>query len=241
MKFKTVIGIFLLGVALIAGIWRYENAEPPELPPRNPTEVAKPANEPEPRRIAAPRNRAVLPPNPAELSASLRQVADTTADRDQRLRAVRNLPADLGPAEFDQLFSQLQQPAAQDETPWGLEFKNEIMDKLCAADAPGLAGLLTGIYESKSQNTVIRDYALQHLIEHYQRLAETDSGRIPRGELRELTRVLWDAVKETDSTIAGTALLGLSRLSTKIPDLDPARVGTAASRLAGDLSSTLGS
>ncbi len=46
--------------------------------------------------------------------------------------------------------------------------------------------------------------------------------------------MLWEATQETDSSIGGTALMGLSRLSDKAPEFDRERVAATANRFASD-------
>src|SRR5258708_39423523 len=82
------------------------------------------------------------------------------------------------------------------------------MDKLTSLDAPGLNQTLAQVFQDDSQNTVLRDYALQHLIEKSQ-LDISRGGSLTSAQLQELRNALWQAVRETDTSIGGTPLPGL--------------------------------
>lgn len=165
---------------------------------------------------------------------AIRQVLDESLAYRERLAALRSFPSEISPADRNALVAFLRRAGPQDESPWGASLKNEIMNQLCQWDAPGLHELFTAIYEDKNQSNVIRDYAVQHLIEYYRLRIETGDRELQNSELKQVARVLWQAVMETDSSIGGTALMGLSRLSDKAPEFDRERVAAMANQLAGD-------
>jgi hypothetical protein len=103
------------------------------------------------------------------------------------------------------------------------------MNQLCQWDAPGLHELFTAIYEDKNQSNVIRDYAVQHLIEYYRLRIETGDRELQNSELKQVARVLWQAVMETDSSIGGTALMVQVCARMNVTDALPAIWQTAQS------------
>jgi len=143
-----------------------------------------------------------------------------------------------GPAQAPHtgLYDWLRQPGPDDSIQRGHVFKNEVMDDLCEMKPlpDGLGDLLAEVYRDPAQNVVIRDYAVQHLAEFYTQRARELEG-IPaglQGDLQRARDVLWEAVGETDSSIAGTALLGLRRLSESHQEFDRAQIGATALQLA---------
>jgi len=124
------------------------------------------------------------------------------------------------------------------------------MDALCAQTVLpiDLTQLLIQIYHDHTQNPVIRDYALQHLATLHENLAAPPSRRPPLGTLEQslpwpaaeiesqrarITTILDEALAETDSSIAGTALLSLHHLADQ--QRDPgARIADTALKLARD-------
>jgi HEAT repeat protein len=103
-----------------------------------------------------------------------------------------------------------------------------MMDKLTAQAAlpADVAQVLVAIYQDPAQDVVMRDYAVQHLNPAY-----VQAGLEQRTILQQ---ALWSAVTETDSSIAGTALLALQNLAQDHKEIDPDTLGEAALNLAGD-------
>ena len=84
--------------------------------------------------------------------------------------------------------------------------------------------LITIAHDSK-QDVVVRDYAVQHL-------SSIDPSQADR---RIIVNALWGAISEDQSSIAGTALLGLIRLSKEWPaEVEVDKIRRAAYRLASD-------
>jgi hypothetical protein len=111
--------------------------------------------------------------------------------------------------------------------------KNEVMDKLRGATdmRATFSDLLIRIFHDGGQDIVIRDYAVQHLASWYPAAPDP----------QQVENTLWEAVQETGSSIAGTALLGLYHLSESDSRFDRLRIGKAALQMAlsedcGDLS-----
>ena len=129
----------------------------------------------------------------------------------------------------------------EDAEQGGQVFKNQLLDALCALNPPPpwLGETLVQMYRDRSQNEVIRDYAVQHLAAYYEQMELTQPDASQTRQPAQA--VLWEALSETDSSIAGTALLALNRLSAGRAEFDRTRLGAEALRLAqeggaGDLS-----
>mgnify|MGYP001336254371 CR=1 FL=1 len=112
------------------------------------------------------------------------------------------------------------------------ELKNDLMSKLGNITEPpmDLADTFVSVYRDREQDFVIRDYAVQHLVSLYSKTTHTNL----------VQSILWEALQETDTSIAGTALLGLSRLSQTCGEFEEARIREAAltmvrSESSGDL------
>jgi HEAT repeat protein len=151
-----------------------------------------------------------------------------------RLQAVDQLPRDLDRAERQALYEYLLAPCAEDAQPHGLVLKNNLMLALCHQEPPPpeLSEVLVQLFRDHQQNGVIRDYAVQHFTVFYERLAALPQTDQNRDDLTRLQAALWEASAETDNTIGGTALLGLSYLATQTHSLDPKAISNAALRTA---------
>lgn len=152
------------------------------------------------------------------------------ADFSSRFKAIRALGTSLGDNEILALYKFLRsrgpenQPARKQEN----ALKNDVMDTLLAQEEPppGLTDLFIQLYQDKSQDVVIRDYAVQHLGAWYERAPKTD---------KPVIRQVFNAAQdESDSSIAGTALLALYDLSVSNPDIDRSQIAAAALYLAND-------
>jgi hypothetical protein len=163
---------------------------------------------------------------------TIRMIVDLNADTLSRQKAVRALPRDLFPEHRKVLTDFLAARHPEDDGQGGHVLKNDIMDALIGQKTPGrgLADLFIGIYQDKSQNIVIRDYALQHLALLSERLDGPmiwDSGLV-QTQQKLIQETLWQCAEARDSSMAGTALLGLTRISETHSDFDRNRLGQAA-------------
>lgn len=104
------------------------------------------------------------------------------------------------------------------------EIKNDILNFLRNEEPPqaDVTGVLVALFRNPAQDAVVRDYAIQHLGAWFQ------AGH----DQTEIAEVLWSALAETDSSIAGTALLALNRLAEEHPNLDKQAIGNTALDLA---------
>jgi hypothetical protein len=188
-----------------------------------------PATQSEP----ATSQKSVQPPSPIDT------VMDAQADYGKRLSAIDALPRHLTDFELQALYDFLREKTPADDGQLGQVLKNKLLDFLCAMSPPpsGLLDVLGQLYQDRDQNVVIRDYAIQHLTVFYGQVGNA-AGMDPllqSTDLKQARTLLWQAVSETDSSIAGTALLGLTRLSQQgWTDVDGSKVGSAALKLAGD-------
>ena len=109
--------------------------------------------------------------------------------------------------------------------------KNTIMTVL--AQQRNLPGpwdrLLQEIHEDLNQHPVIRDYALQHLFTHYETVMEKGGeGAWNPARRAELLGLFWNALGQTNQSIAGTSLLGLLYLSELEAAVDRERLKARA-------------
>ena len=148
----------------------------------------------------------------------------------ERVKRVHALPVALTAEEIQSFYAYLRSPSPtgaenRDQENW---LRNEMMDKL--AETPtlpaGLAGVLVAIYRDPAQDLVMRDYAVQHVTPVYARASAEEKAT--------LQQILWSAVAETDSSIAGTALLALRDLATDHREIQANKLGEAALKLAVD-------
>jgi hypothetical protein len=154
----------------------------------------------------------------------IREIVNLRADPLSRLKQLRSLKQPLNEGEVNALFGFLGQRHAEDESQLGHVIKNEIMDTLSAISPlpSGCEENLVRIYRDPAQHIVIRDYALQHLSKMYD---TTKEGK----DL--ILGVLVEALGETGSSIAGTALLGLNSLAAAHPEIPAGQVRTVAAQL----------
>jgi hypothetical protein len=126
-----------------------------------------------------------------------------------RLRAIHALGRRLTASDLDSAYEYLLTPNPSITTDRRSEqwLRNELMNKLVAGQESlpaGLTDMLVNIYQDTRQGVVMRDYAIQQLpLVHAQ---------VSEGERKSIADTLWRATGETDSSIAGTALLGLTKL-----------------------------
>ena len=115
--------------------------------------------------------------------------------------------------------------------PQCLSFKNIVLDKLVnqreAANAIG--PILIEVYNVElNRDEVVGDYIVQHLKPYYELIVNmglTNDTGIPMVE--DVEAIFWSATEQTHCSIAGTALLGMTRLSHTCPaSFDEADLGT---------------
>lgn len=138
-------------------------------------------------------------------------IFDANASIAERLSLVDRLGRDLSRDQIAELYAFLKalpSPAERNLPALNL-LKNDIVSRLQDQSYPpsGLTATLIEVCRNRAQDAVARDYALQHLVTW----SEQGAGDAPESKA-EIQAVLWKAVRENTS-LAGTALLGLHRLS----------------------------
>ena len=204
-----------------------------------PRETTTSTTAPEPRRshphIPIARTPIPLPALPALATASVPAsvypilvptASSSFAERVAQIHALKDLTAQ----ELQALYGYLLSPSSaaserRQEENW---LRNDLMDKLTsqAALPKDLVQVLVAVYQDSVQDVVMRDYAVQHMRPAY--------AQAPPEERTVLQQALWNAVAETDGSIAGTALLALHDLARDFKEIDPDTLGEAALSLAGD-------
>jgi hypothetical protein len=168
------------------------------------------------------------------LSVPVRSIVDAKEQYLKRQSSVAVVTTNLAAVDRQALYAFLLQPDPSDHEQTGQVLKNHLLDRLCELDplTPGLAEVLIQMYHNKNQDLVLRDYAVQHLAAYYEQLEIT---RQNDPQIQQAVQdVLWEALGETDSSIAGTALLALTRLSKGRPEFEQNRIRAAALQLAGE-------
>jgi hypothetical protein len=161
-------------------------------------------------------------------------VLDFKADYGDRIAATKQIGTNLAAADQQALYAFLLMKSPQDESQPGQVLKNELLDALCGLNPPPaqLGDVMVQIYRDRGQDEVIRDYAVQHLAAFCQQLEivpETER-RSRASELQQAHEIFHEALGETDTSIAGTALLALNRLTRSEADREEA--GKAALQIA---------
>jgi len=159
----------------------------------------------------------------------LRLALDATISFRERVDAVRAIRPPLTDAERDAFYRYLRVPANEPQNQAGEDWlRNELLDKFVQQEVlpAGLPDLLVAIYQDHDQDVVMRDYAVQHMAPAYERADAENQAK--------LQAAMWQATTETDTSIAGTALLALLDMSQSGSSLDRGRIAKTASNLAMD-------
>lgn len=163
-------------------------------------------------------------------------IVNDRSDFEKRLEAIGRLPSRLTSSDWNVLRKFLLAPDSADAGQQNQVVKNELMDRLCAMESPpkDLGNVLAAIYQNLLQDDVVRDYAVQHLATLDQALAQNGGNGVAQEEKEDQT-VLWNALSETGDSIAGTALLGLLRLSDQQnTGVNQSKVASSALQMAHD-------
>ncbi len=141
--------------------------------------------------------------------------------------AIRGLTRNLSTADVSALMSFLTQKAADHGEMRPIAFnavKNDILDVLLRQDKlpPDIGRLIVEMYNDRTYDTMWRDYCVQFASNYYERrwiYTETSQNKTARDDVVDksdyhaVEHIFKNALLETDSTIAGTALLGLVSLA----------------------------
>jgi hypothetical protein len=248
MKLKSLLWLALvvaLGVVIWAGVHRkpfskqapasHEHAGPPAR--ENGSVDAHKSSSTIPSTIPAPTREDDSPASP-----NIQIIVNAQNDYMKRIAAVETLSATFTPEDERALRGFLLRPDAADSKQGTQMFKNRLLNTLCTLNPPPpwLGNTLVQMYRDRSQHAVIRDYAVQHMAEYFQQLKSITAlsqgnnqavGAPLPDDAFVMRDMLWEALSETDSSIAGTALLALSRLSESYPEFDRDRIAQEAIRL----------
>ena len=172
----------------------------------------------------------------ATLAEGVPLIIDASGDYFARLTAIHRLPANLAEPEVKEIFRFLTERSAEDEQQRGQVLKNDLMDVLVENPSISLplSQNLVHLLEDASQNIVIRDYALQHLFTLFERLGDAPQRQEVLDTREALRTTFRNALGEKDSSIAGTALVGLARLANQSSEFSKAQIGADALRLVRD-------
>jgi hypothetical protein len=155
---------------------------------------------------------------PLPVASALHEILET--DRlpfPARLEAIHGLPQDLGGPEVEAISAFLRSPPPDSG---GVVEKNDLLNVLRAQATPptGFTRLLADICRDPRQDDVLRDYALQHAVLWYAKSENQDL----------VIEMLRDALTETQTSMAGTALTGLHTLFERHQAVEASLVRQAA-------------
>jgi hypothetical protein len=175
------------------------------------------------------------------ISKTLRTAIGIEAERTyaRRIKAMHELPHDLAPKAVEVLQTFLQIPYSKESGLREIEheaLRNDAMEKLVRQDRmpEGLGTLLVRMYRDPKQGDVWRDYCVQFFSTYYERKWRTDDADAGGEERVAILEAFEDAMRETDKTIAGTALLGMDRLATTYGEFDRSAIASNAVSLAAN-------
>lgn len=165
-------------------------------------------------------------------SKAVQMIVDDARNYDERLAAVRTIITNPPSSDWIALRDYLLRKEPSDSTQSGLAFKNELLNQLGSLrPVPSELGeTLVAMARSGNLDAVIRDYALQDLSAFYDELEA--SHRMDPQTRQVIQNTLWDGLSETDSSIAGTSLLALERLSRDRADFDRQQIASVALQFA---------
>jgi len=176
------------------------------------------------------------------LSANVRSVVGLDANKGfaYRTAALQTLGVNMPRGDIEGIYAFLSARYEDHKTEMDLlEFesvRNDALDLLLrqAQLPPDLVTNLVAIFHDREQNEVWRDYSVQHFEPYCQ--AKWKETAIPPTDPDwiAISNAYFEAVTETDSTIAGTALLGMERLSSAQSVISRDTVGQLAVTLAND-------
>jgi hypothetical protein len=176
----------------------------------------------------APQAAAETPALTSRVAAVLGRDRAAT-DFKARLTAAQALGSDLQPAEHEALYAFLARKAGDDALPVSklTVVKNDVANALLNQTRPPQAfgPCLVSMFGDRTHDTLWRDFCAQFLGRWYPRTSGAERARI--------RDVLWQATTETDTQIAGTALIAL-RDNVGQGDIDTDRLARRAYDLAAD-------
>lgn len=142
----------------------------------------------------------------------------------ERLRLVNSLPRNLSEDDRKALYYYLKYEKNNTNTH---VMKNDMLNILRDQKTPPdeLTDVMLDLFYDKSQNIVIRSYALQHMRPWY--LDE-------RMQDPAIRQAFYDGLEETENEIAGVALLALKDMAERDTDFDKNLISQKAAEMAAD-------
>jgi len=201
---------------------------------------AAPVPAPLPREVPTAKTQSsasvARPPDafPPGASRSVRLVAGHGRPNDYvtRMSTLHALGTRLSPADIDGLYAFLHSGVGDHP---GLDkyevnaLKNDALQVLIAQETipSGLLEEILGMYRDPAVDVLWRHYCLQHIAMYIQRRwPPADAGRTDDPDYRKALAAYEEALTIRGGGFAGTAMLGLARLSMEYPDVGPTRVGS---------------
>lgn len=177
------------------------------------------------------------------LSEAVKAVIDTDgrqtdyAAREKAVKSLYSCPPSADDVQALTLFLDFR--SADNKCMPALSFnavKNDVLDFLLRRERTGrvVATNLTAMLRDNRHDDVWRDYCVQYMAPCYEKIRREQEKTDDPPELADLRTNLWAALGMKEKTIAGTALLGMDRLSRQYPEIDRKKVEQAALELALD-------
>jgi hypothetical protein len=194
-----------------------------------------------PREVRGGTSPAAVPPaSPRPVPARLPGLtapAGTHACYLALLREADGLGEALPAERIEALRALLRTPHAPDAGLSLAEFnavKNDVLDALIRQKRlpAGLGRQIAEMSRDRSLDPQWRDYCVQHLALYCERRWPAGSRMGADADAQAIQSACWSAVEETQGATAGTALIGLERLSRQYLEFDRARVADWALLLA---------
>ena len=165
-------------------------------------------------------------------------------DYQAMLGQVAELGNDLSEKQIVDLYGFLRTPLRDFkdmDAPTVASLKNQVMDKLLEQQTlpADYSEEMIGLYRNRSNDRLLRNFAVQHLDRYASALAIRGGYDATSGDAVKIRSTMDAASRETESSIGGTALLGLERLSQLDPKIDRAAIATRAASCAANASTHL--
>lgn len=191
------------------------------------------ASQPPAKQAAKPPPPLALPPGASD---AVRLIAGLTGQKDYaaRIAAVHSLGKALSRVDVEGLYAFLM--SRLDDHP-GLDalslgaLKNDALQALIRQDAlpPDLLPAMAGMWRDASMDATWRDYCIQHVAMYYERRwGPQDASRLDDPERKEAMALYDEALASRGDGFAGTAMIGMARLSERYPEIDKERLSKEA-------------
>jgi hypothetical protein len=227
---KLLITAAVVLAALLLTWSVYKNPSVPVTEPENSgntegiTSPAAAEADPAPDRKTRAERLESLYQAPVAVSENINRIIEPSGKFADRLRLVNALPRNLSFNDRKALYRFLKFGANNKDN---YVLKNDILNALRNQQplTPELTDVMLDLFYDKSQDIVVRSYALQHLRPWY--LDEQQHDEVIR-------QAFYDGLKETDTEIAGVALLALRYLAEQAPEFDKPFIAEQAAAIATD-------